>query len=75
METAKEMLNRIKNLKKTGTRDVLEDPGRGYLAAAATGAVVGVFIGLRRRENILLYVIGGAAIAGIAAKIFIRSKT
>jgi len=75
MDTAKQMLDRIKSLKKTGARDVLEDPNRGVIAAAATGAVVGVFLGLRRRENILLFVIGGAAIGGIAAKLFIRPRT
>lgn len=75
MDTAKEMLDRIKGLKKTGTKDVLQDPMRGVIAAAATGAVVGVFLGLRRRENILMFAVGGAVIAGVAAKLFIRPKT
>jgi hypothetical protein len=75
METAKEMLSRVKDLKNSRNADVLKDPGRATVAAASTGAIVGLFIGLRRRENIMLFVLAGAAIGGLAARIFVKART
>lgn len=75
METAAQMLGKIKSMKNASTSDVMKDPGKAMVAAASTGAVVGLFLGLRRRENVVLFVIAGAAVGAIAVKLFIRPKT
>ena len=70
MAEAKDIINRIKELKSKSDSDVLKKT-KGTISGAFIGMAGGLLLGLSRRYNLISSAMVGALIGGIASHIIL----
>ena len=70
MAEAKDIINRIKELKSKSDSDVLKKT-KGTISGAFIGMAGGLLLGLSRRSNLISSAMVGALIGGIASHIIL----
>lgn len=70
MGEAKEILNKIKELKSKSDSDILKRT-KGTITGAFVGMAGGLLIGLNRRYNLISSALVGALIGGIASHLIL----
>lgn len=74
MNYGEELLNKLQSNKSKSDVKRIADETEGTLIGSGIGAMVGLFIGYQRKQNLLMSAFIGAALGGITSKIFIRKK-
>jgi uncharacterized membrane protein len=67
--TAKELLDRVSAIKSGTAKDVAKERNKATAAGGAMGAMMGLYFGTSRRQNILVCGIIGAVIGAITVRI------
>jgi hypothetical protein len=67
--TAKELLDRVTEIKTGTAKEVSREKNKATLAGAAMGAMMGLYFGSSRKQNLLVCGIMGAAVGAIVVRL------
>lgn len=67
--TGKELLDRVRSIKDGTGKEIVREKNRATVAGAAMGAMMGVYVGTSRKQNVLVTSILGAVIGAITVRL------